>query len=109
MLQHEHVTVNDVQKSHLDLLANRIFYVALNNERSRMEYTARGSVDSPRMLSIYTYIYDKLLQGISGSFIYADDVCVMSCSTAQYHTVIQVEEPIDDDMAELSLYLGHIV
>ena len=82
--------------------SSRGFYVKLNKDRSRWRNQKnsllQGSVLSPILFNIYTN--DQPLHDGTRKFIYADDLCV----TAQYPSFTEVEEAIEEELDELTIY-----
>ena len=85
-----------------NMLSSWIFYVELNDERSRWRKqkngSPQGSVLSPVLFNIY--INDQPIFLGTRSFIYADYLCV----TAQYPSFTEVEETIEDVREEITQY-----
>ena len=84
------------------MLSSRMFYVELNNDRSRWRKQKnglpKGCVLSPMFFNIYTN--DQLLHNGTRSSIYTDDMCV----TAQQPSFIKVETTIGESLSELTQY-----
>ena len=85
-----------------NLLLDRRFNVELNNGRSiwiiQKNGPPQGSVFSPTLFNIYTN--DQPILDGTRSFIYADDLCI----TAQYLTLQEVEQKIEEALGELTHY-----
>ena len=85
-----------------NMLPNRRFYVALNNERSRWRKQKNSlperSVLSPILFNINTN--DQPIHDGTRNFIYADDLCV----TAQYSSFTEVETTLGGSLDELTQY-----
>ena len=92
--------VSQICRVFQSMLSNRMFYVELNNERSRWRKQknglSQGSVLSPILFNIYTN--DQPIHDGTRNFIYVDDLCV----TAQDSSFTEVENTIRDALDELT-------
>ena len=83
-----------------NIMSNRIFYVELNNDRSRWRNQKNGlaqvSLLSPILFNKYTN--DQPLHDGTRNFIYADDLCV----TIQYPSFTEVENTIEEGLDVLT-------
>ena len=84
------------------MLSSQIFYVELNNDRSRWRNQKnglpQGSVLSPILFNMYTN--DQPLHDATRNLVYADDLRV----TAQYPSFTEVEHTIEEALDELTTY-----
>ena len=84
------------------LLSNRMFYVTLNNKKSRWFHQnnglPQGSVLAPLLFNVYTN--DQPLPEGCSRFIYADDLAM----TTQQHTFPEVESTLERGLTDMSAY-----
>ena len=85
-----------------DLLSNRMFYVTLNNKKSRWFHQTnglpQGSVLAPLLFNVYTN--DQPLPEGCSRFVYADDLAMAT----QQHTFPEVEATLERGLTDMSAY-----